>query len=1217
MNDLLFAPLKGWQPYEDLKAAVSAGGIACAYGMAEGHRPHLAAALLWDTGRPVVLVMASETLAARMADDLNQLLGAGVCLFPAREISFYRTVATSQELAQRRLEALSGMLSGAVRLVVASADALMHRLMPAANFAAHSFTLAEGQRVPLEELTRRLADAGYTREDMVEGKGQFALRGGILDVYPPAALSALRVEFFDDEVDSIRTFDVLTQRSQGRVQAADICPASEALTDGPQGEAAARRLLAALADGPDQPAPSLTLPDLEPLDFDQDDELPSLWDMQPPQAQAPVPAKPPQGGSSPDRCMGEVRDAAASLAAGRRVRGAERWMNLLFDEPHTLLEYLPNAIVLLDEPDRLRERCQNRGLEFVQAFTAALERGEALPAQADLLLDWLALAPLITEHGAVALCGFLRAMGGLQPKRLIQLDGVGTPGYQGQMKELIRDIARWQQEGWRVALLSGGVARGQRLAQTLLEHDAVVPFVEARRQPIAPGEAVILPLALSHGFSYPDLRFVAVADGEIFGVGQVKARARKRTGERIAAFTDLKVGDYVVHENHGVGVYQGTVRLQSEGTYRDYLFIQYQGADKLYVPTDQLDRVQKYIGAEKVTPHINRLGGGEWQRQKARVKQSIRTLAFDLVRLYAQRKATPGFAFSPDTPWQRQFEENFPFEETPDQLQSTMEIKRDMETRLCMDRLLCGDVGYGKTEVALRAAFKAVMDGKQVAILAPTTILAQQHYNTILNRFEGFPVACDVLSRFRSAAQQKQVLANLATGRVDILVGTHRLLNRDVRYKDLGLLIIDEEHRFGVAHKETIKNLKRSVDVLTLSATPIPRTLHMSMVGIRDMSVLETPPEERYPVQTYVLAYQDGVVRDAILREIARGGQAYFLYNRVEHIERFHARLSRLVPEARIAVAHGQMREHALEDVMMDFYEGKYDVLLCTTIIESGLDIPTANTLIVFDADRFGLAQLYQIRGRVGRSNRLAFAYLTVRPDKMLTEAAEKRLQAIREFTEFGSGFRIAMRDLELRGAGNILGPEQSGQMSAVGYDMYVKLIEETVREIRGEMGETVDVETRVELQVDAYLPSEYVRGEGQRMEAYKRIAAIGDRTDREDVWEELTDRFGDPPEPVRNLMDIAQLKSMCSALGIEAVWHRGGQLVMRFSKHAVIDGKRLFVALHDTDKRLVLAAQSPPSLLLRDGRLDTPAMLREGVRLMEVVTQRMRGQVQEDASQT
>ena len=1194
-NAFLMQALRGWGPYDRLLADAAAHVPAAVYGMSETQKAHIAASLSGDARRPVLFVVASDQAAARAHEDILQMLGGGAAIFPARETHLYQAVAQSQELSCRRIETLQRLLSGEVRVVVAPVDALMQRLMPRALFEAHTLRLKEGDVRAPGDLAAALSQAGYAREEMVEGKGQFALRGGILDVFPPDALSALRIEFFDDEVDSIRTFDVLTQRSQARLKEAVIPPAAEALVDPAQGPQAAQRLRASLQTALAAAHEGGTASLLGSLPM-QEEYLKSDVGRE-------VLARAARPGTPGERLEGAVRDMADALEAGRYVRGLERYMNLLYARSETILDYMDDPLVVLDEPDRLRDRCDNRQLEFDEALKSALERAEAIGEQAGLLLDGADTMAQLTRGGALAMTGFLRAMGGFVPKDVVQIEGMGASSYQGQLKELCADLQRWRQDGWRVALLSGGVARGQRLLASLAELGASCAFREQGEQ-IDPGEAAIVPLALTHGFQYPQLKLMVIADGDIFGVAQKRTRSRqKKAGEKIAAFTDLKVGDYVVHEAHGIGVYQGTVRLCSEGAYRDYLFIQYQGSDKLYVPTDQLDRIQKYIGAEGAAPRINRLGGSEWKRQKAKVKQSVKQLAFDLVKLYAERKAKRGFAFSADTPWQRQFEENFPFEETPDQLQAIADIKADMESPSAMDRLLCGDVGYGKTEVALRAAFKAVMDGKQVAFLAPTTILAQQHYNTIEKRFDGFPVRAEVISRFKTAAEQKQILQAVKEGSVDILVGTHRLLGKDIAFKNLGLLIVDEEQRFGVAHKEAIKNLKNSVDVLTLSATPIPRTLHMSMVGIRDMSLLETPPEERYPVQTYVIEYQDGLIRDAILRELQRGGQVYFLYNRVETIDQCYAKLSQLVPEARIAVGHGQMREHALEDVMLDFYEHKYDVLLCTTIIESGLDVPNANTLIVYDADHFGLSQLYQLRGRVGRSNRLAYAYLTVRAGKVLTEVSQKRLDTIREFTEFGSGFRIAMRDLELRGAGNILGPEQSGHLSTVGYDMYCRIIEETVREIRGEMGEAPeDIEARVELHVDAYLPMEYVGGEQQRIEVYKKIASIEDSASRDDVEEELIDRFGDEPQPVVNLVAIAHLKAMCEQLGVDLITHRGGQLQMRFSPYAHPDGAKLLAALQGADKRLVFSATQPPSLNLRAPGLTPEDMLHEAVRAMEKV---------------
>ena len=684
-----------------------------------------------------------------------------------------------------------------------------------------------------------------------------------------------------------------------------------------------------------------------------------------------------------------------------------------------------------------------------------------------------------------------------------------------------------------------------------------------------------------------------IGDTDIYGAGYKKTRTRKSSGQRIEAFTDLKEGDYVVHEMHGVGVYQGVKRIQSEGAWRDYLLIQYKGSDRLYVPTDQFDRVQKYIGSTDGEPPLNSLSGGEWQKQKAKVKAGLKKLAFNLVQLYAQREATPGHAFAPDTAWTQQFDEVFPYELTPDQARAVADIKRDMESTRNMDRLLCGDVGYGKTEVAMRAAFKAVQDGKQVALLAPTTILAQQHYYTCLKRFHDFPVNIDVISRFRTPKAQREAISHAASGKCDILVGTHRLLSKDVQFKDLGLLIIDEEQRFGVAHKESIKNLKKSVDVLTLSATPIPRTLHMSMVGVRDMSLLETPPEERIPVQTYVMDYNESLVRDAILREIARDGQVYFLYNRVANIDAFAGRLRQLVPEARIAIGHGQMQEHALEDVMLDFYAGKYDVLLCSTIIENGLDVPRANTMIVYDADRFGLSQLYQLRGRVGRSNRVSYAYFTVQPQKTLSETAEKRLAAIREFTQFGAGFRIAMRDLEIRGAGDIFGPEQSGHISVVGYDMYCKLIEEAVREAKGEQGAPAELEPRVDLKVNAYLPESYVRGGNQRVEIYKRISMLRTQEEMGDIIDELLDRFGDIPQSVLTLLNVAYLRALCVAFGVGVAQRQPTGLLLRFDERYLPDLNALSAAMGEDGTVRFSAARIPGMFIPLSSRQDDEAALK------------------------
>ena len=1171
----------------------------------EAQGAFLAAQIASKTGKRVLFVLPNDLKAIRAADDAQQLLGTQAACLPAGELSLTRG-ASSHESAWRRLEALSRVTAGEVRLLCTSMDALMMRMGSADQFRAATFRLAPGDCIPPVEMIQRLVRMGYDRVDMVEGKGQCALRGAILDVYPPSATAGLRFEFFDDEVDSIRTFDCISQRSQDNVRAAVIPPACETLLDPSEFASAARRMREALQE--DAPAPvagaSVSLfDDLPPLP-DDDDELPSFFD----EKIAPKARKKAQDAARQqelERRTAYLLQDADCIEGGTPFRRIRAWLPVLTDNTYTITDWYNADVVLLLQPDQLRERTEEHLNGFSQDLQASMERGEAVQAQEKLFMDWETVISALQGRSMVLLSEFLRSMGGLAPSTVLDFASKGVTSYQNQLKSLAADCKAWRQQGWCVLLLSGGVARGKRLAQTLGELSSPATFAEELHN-LIPGEAIVLPITLSHGFVWPEAKLVVVSDTDIYGAGYRKAKSRRSSGEKIAAFTDLKVGDYVVHEDHGVGIYQGTTRIQSEGTYRDYLLIQYLGTDKLYVPVEQLERVQRYIGNPNQPPKLNKLGGGDWQKQKSKVKEGLRKLAFDLVKLYAQRSQRKGYAFAPDTPWQREFEDQFPYELTPDQAQAVQEITRDMESDRNMDRLLCGDVGYGKTEVSLRAAFKAINDNKQVAILAPTTILAQQHYNTVKKRFRGFPVECDVLSRFRTPKETKDILNRLKEGSIDIIVGTHRLLAKDIEYKDLGLLIVDEEQRFGVGHKETIKNMKNQMDVLTLSATPIPRTLHMSMVGIRDMSVLETPPEERLPVQTHVVDYSDALIRDAILRELSRGGQVYFLYNRVHSIEQFYARLRALVPEARIGVAHGQMKEHGLEDVMMDFYAGSYDVLLCTTIIESGLDVPTANTLIVYDADRFGLSQLYQLRGRVGRSNRQAYAYFTVRPDKMLSETAEQRLSAIREFTEFGAGFRIAMRDLEIRGAGNILGPEQHGHLATVGYDMYCKLIEETLHEVQGMDTAAKPLDTRVNLRVDAFLPSDYVKDERQRMEMYKRIAAMQTQSDREDIEEELLDRFGEAPPVVDALLDIAQIRAMANSLGVMTVAYRKGEIVMRVDPRYVPDPGMLLQALQDTDGRLRLTSKPIAAILFKDAYMQEQDALYTCVTILKKLTERL-----------
>ena len=1209
--DCLFEPLERLEAFGKLTHALERPEVCALYGPDDAQRAHLLAAAARKLDRPLLVIEPNDVAAARMAEDLGVLLGGAARQLPARDISFLKTAASSRDLSMRRIEALGDCLTGAAKALVLGADAMLFRLAPPAQFRERIIELREGDVMEPSELMARLVAAGYERVHLVEARGQCALRGGILDVYPVGSPNALRVEFFDDEIDSVRSFDVMTQRSISRRESVRLYPAQEILLDSDarsRAEAALQEILESPAASAAADRQAQIEQEFNLIPFDEflrlaseeeseDGETARRARKKRARAVVDTPARV-VSGSALRRNFGGVLEA---LRTGRMPDGADSLLPVLLGYDHTPADYLDNPIIVFDQTDRLRERCENRYLEFKERYTDALERQEALPCQADLLLSYDGLLERLKDRTRLLTNLFMRTEQDFQPTELIKPECRNAPAYQGNVKELARDLNRWKAEGWQVALLAGGTARGERLQGALDTQGSPAPFVTELPKALGPGEPLILPTTLNRGFVYPEIRFALIAESDIYGVNRQRARSRATSGEKIAAFTDLKVGDYVVHENHGIGQYMGMVRLASDGTYRDFLHIRYQGSDKLYVPTDQLDRVQKYIGSEGEAPKLNRLSGGEWQRQKSKVRQSIQAIASDLLQLYAQRESIPGYAFDPDTPWQREFEDSFPYEETPDQLAAIEDIKRDMEKPKIMDRLLCGDVGYGKTEVALRAIFKCVMSGKQAAMLAPTTILVQQHYATMLNRFSGFPIRVETISRFKTAAEQKQIIEKLKTGEIDVVVGTHRLLAKDVQFKDLGLLVVDEEQRFGVTHKEAIKQMKRSVDVLTLTATPIPRTLHMSMVGIRDMSLLQSPPEERYPVQTYVVEYSDGLVRDAILRELSRGGQVYVLHNRVQTIEVMYTRLKKLVPEARIAVGHGQMREHALEDVMLDFYDGKFDVLLCTTIIEAGLDVPRANTLIVCDADRFGLSQLYQLRGRVGRSNRLAYAYLTVNPSKVLTESADKRLAAIREFTEFGSGFRVAMRDLEIRGAGNLLGSEQSGFMASVGYDLYVKMIEESVREMRGDVSQD-DIETRIDLKIDAYLPQEYIANDLLRVEMYKKIATIRNRENRDDLIDELIDRFGDPNRPVMNLIDTAHLKALCARLGIDYVTMRGDELMMRFSMAADIDFMRVLTAVKEQPQYLRVKPINPPELYYYERGKEPEELLRGAVKVMEKV---------------
>jgi transcription-repair coupling factor (superfamily II helicase) len=1148
MEPIWLKPMKAWPQFQKLKEAIrSLKGITLINGVTEAQKSHLIASILYKLDSTYIVVTYDGMQANRLFDDLKLFLPNNIVLFPTREIMLYNAVARSNEIIGRRLSVLERLAAGEKLVVVTTMDALMGPNMPADVFAESMFTITEGEEHSPHELAQRAVDMGYERVPTVEGPGQFSLRGSIFDIYPLTSDMPYRVDFFDEFVDSIRTFDLITQRSEERIDTITVSPAKELVLSPELLEAGRQRI--------EKSFQQLMQKMQKSQDFDR------------------------------ERLRNRIDQLLEDMDHGVMEDQLYNYFPFFYEKSSTLLDYAGDeAYLVVDEPSRIREHCQSALEEFSEYFKDLLLRGEVLPEQADLFGDYTVFFEDINNYRGMALQSLPKSSLAFEPKRIHQITSRTIPAYHGKMELLAEDIRFWKNKSYYILLLSGNRLKAEGLINTLLDYELEAVVRSDTTGEIFPGQINIIPGTLSKGFEYIEGRFVLVSDQEIYGVQKKRTVTRKKS-KKLDPFTDLKVGSLVVHETHGIGRYLGIEKMIINGQERDYLNVKYAGADKLYIPTDQMDLIQPYSSLDDKSPKLSKLGGSEWQKAKNKVRQSVKELAFDLLKLYAARESTIGHAYSKDTPWQRQFEDSFHFEETPDQLQSIAEIKRDMESKRVMDRLLCGDVGYGKTEVAIRAAFKAVMDGKQVAVLAPTTILAQQHYNTFVSRFGDFPFTIQVLSRFRTAKEQKAIIKALKEGNVDVIIGTHRLLSKDVKFKDLGLLIIDEEQRFGVGHKELIKQLKKNVDVLTLTATPIPRTLHMSLVGIRDISVIETPPEERFPVQTYVVEYNESLVRDAIIREVQRGGQVYFVYNHVKMMDKMAEKLRHLMPEVRIAIAHGQMGEAALERVMVSFYEHEYDLLLCSTIIESGLDIPNVNTLIVYDSDYFGLSQLYQIRGRVGRSNRMAYAYFTYKKDKILNEVAEKRLQAIKEYTEFGSGFKIAMRDLEIRGAGNLLGAEQHGQMAAVGYDLYCKLLHEAVQEMKGE--EVVKPpDTVVDIRADAYIDNSFISQENYKIQMYKRIAAIENLQDMYDVEDEMVDRFGEIPEPTQNLIKIGYIKALATRLGFTEVSQRSREVRMKLGDSKALASRTIMIILNENRKTLRLTASNPPvfSLKIKDG---------------------------------
>lgn len=1120
---VLSAPLWELAEFEEGKRLLDREKAKVAFsGLYDSQKLHMISGLSDGFEQKIIV-----TFSDRQARDIGAeyaFYDRNTLVYPGKDLIFYQADVAGGELVRERMRVIRAILEKRPVTVVTTMEALMMPQMPLSEIVSRVLHFDKSSTVDEGRLAEALVEMGYEKNDQVEAPGQFSIRGGIVDIFDMTEENPYRIELWGDSVDSIRSFDVLSQRSVENLDRISVYPATELILS------AGRR-----RDG------------FERIRKETKQHAKKLRDA--------------GNAEAAGRIEAQIRETIESAREFGSVVNLESFLHYFYPGTESFLQFFEEerALVLLDEPKRLCETADALELEFRESMSGRLEKGYILPGQAGILYTQREIGAKISAFRAAALSALETKNELFLPERSFGVTVRSISSYNNSFEALLKDLKRYKKTGSRVLLLCASRTRAKRLAADLREQELAAFYSEDPDREVQPGETMLFYGHVEKGFEYPLLKFAVISEGDIFGAPKKKKRKIKRyEGAKIHDFAELRVGDYVVHETHGLGIYQGIEKVEVEGTIRDYMKISYRDGGNLYVLATGLDVIQKYASADAAKkPRLNKLGTQEWTKTKSRVKTAVNEVAKDLVELYAVRQQEKGFAFSEDTVWQREFEEMFPFEETDDQLLAIAATKRDMESTKIMDRLICGDVGYGKTEIAIRAAFKAVQDGKQVVFLVPTTILAQQHYNNFVQRMKDYPVRIDQMSRFRTPAQQKKTIEDLKKGLVDIVIGTHRVLSADMKFKDLGLLIIDEEQRFGVTHKEKIKKMKENVDVLTLSATPIPRTLHMSLVGIRDMSVLEEAPSERQPIQTYVMEYNEEMVREAILRELSRGGQVYYVYNRVNTIADMAAKLQELAPEASVSFVHGQMSERELERLMFDFINGEIDVLVATTIIETGLDISNVNTIIIHDSDRMGLSQLYQLRGRVGRSNRTAYAFLMYKRDKVLREVAEKRLAAIREFTDLGSGFKIAMRDLEIRGAGNLLGERQHGHMEAVGYDLYCKMLNEAVKHLKGEAGEG-DFSTTVELEIDAYIPGSYIVNEQQKLDIYKRIAGVETETESEEMKSELLDRFGEVPKSVENLLRIALLRTQAHRLYIMEVKGRPGELRFVYRPDARVHGENI-----------------------------------------------------------
>ena len=1126
----MFEIFKHTAEYKRLQTALQTPGAAALFGMPPVAHARLLRELAEENGQSLLVVTPGEAEATRFAQDL-EALGLPAAVFPPRDFLLRPIEGAGREYEYRRLAVLGDLVGGRLRAVCVPAEALLQYTVPKAEFCANTLTLKPGMTIPVKELAARLLAAGYHRRSQVEGPGQFSVRGGIVDVFPPDSKAPARAEFWGDEIDTLNSFDILSQRRDDALEKVYISPAREVLFgDAAETAAALRSALAA------------------------------------------------QKGRRASAMEKAMEADLAQLDAGLVPEALDKYLGIRYPKPATLLDYFDNAILVLEEPSAIREAHKATQFRRTEEMKGLFEEGLLCPGLDVLYQDLPDLMHAVDSMPSLCCENFARTMPEIKLKDIVNAPAHAHPPFSGEVASLAEDLEPLTKQGYVVELLAGTSRAAAALAKDL----AAKGFAATAAKDVLPGPGVVAvrPGHLTGGAEFPFAKYALFTSRKAGSADTGKKPAKKKNKDALSSLTDIKPGDYVVHQNHGIGMYTGIQRLEVQGVVKDYLKISYDKGDTLYVPVTQLDLLSRYTApgdSDKVK--LAKLGGTEWAKTRRRVKTAAAEMAQELIELYAKRRQAKGFAFPEDSDWQRDFETRFEYDETGDQLTAAAEIKKDMEKPWPMDRLLCGDVGVGKTEVALRAAFKCIMGGKQCAILAPTTLLAWQHYNGLLARMEAFPVKAGLLSRFRTPTQQKETLRGLKEGTVDVVVGTHRLLSNDVKFKDLGLVIIDEEQRFGVKHKEKLKEAFIGVDMLTLSATPIPRTLNMAMSGIRDMSTIEEPPVERQPIETYVMEYDANIVAEAIKKELARGGQVYYLHNRVDSIDACAGMVGQMVPGARIATAHGKMTEEQLSKVWQQLLDGEVDILVCTTLIETGVDVRNCNTLIIEDADKMGLAQLYQIRGRVGRSGRKAYAYFTFRRDRVLTDVAAKRLSAIREFTSFGSGFRIAMRDLQIRGAGSLLGQSQHGHMEAVGYDLYVKILNNAIAMAKGEELQPDKSECLIDITVDAYIPERYIAEAAGRIEAYKRIAAIETQEDAQDVLDELIDRYGDVPDSVAGLVDISLVRVSAARAGIYEIGQKRDALILYSD---TLNAQRVKLAVAALPGRITVNSSAKPYLAVR-----------------------------------